>query len=276
MKSPATAQTTSESPAANGARRGALILNADDWGRDRRTTERTLECFLRGAISSVSAMVFMEDSERGAAVAREHGIDAGLHLNLSTRFSERGISQELRDHQERIARYLMGHRLAQVVFHPGLARSFEYVVRNQIEEFVRRYGSEPARIDGHHHLHLAANVLFQRLMPGGIRVRRNFTFQAGEKSPLNRWYRRKLDEHLAKRHFLTDCFFSIAPLEPQRVERLFSLSHHSVVEFETHPVNMLEYRFLSEGEIFRYAPEGCSVARGFAARSHDCIPSQQV
>jgi predicted glycoside hydrolase/deacetylase ChbG (UPF0249 family) len=65
---------------------GALIINADDWGRSRETTDRTLECWERGSISSVSAMVFMEDSVRAAALARERGIDTGLHLNFTTPF----------------------------------------------------------------------------------------------------------------------------------------------------------------------------------------------
>jgi hypothetical protein len=33
-------------------------------------------------------MVFMEDSERAAARTREHGIEAGLHLNFTMPFSE--------------------------------------------------------------------------------------------------------------------------------------------------------------------------------------------
>lgn len=66
---------------------GALIVNADDWGRDRETTDRTLFCLREGAVSSASAMVFMEDSERAAALAKEHGVDAGLHLNLTAPLS---------------------------------------------------------------------------------------------------------------------------------------------------------------------------------------------
>ena len=42
--------------------RATVIVNADDWGRDVATSDRTLDCMLHGAISSVSAMVFMEDS----------------------------------------------------------------------------------------------------------------------------------------------------------------------------------------------------------------------
>ena len=60
------------------AKSGAMIIvNADDWGRDAVTTDRSLECVLRGAVSSVSAMMFMEDSERAAALAGEHGVDDG-------------------------------------------------------------------------------------------------------------------------------------------------------------------------------------------------------
>src|SRR4029077_20103780 len=63
---------------------GVLIINADDWGRSQETTDRIAECVAHGAVSSVSAMVFMEDSERSAVIARERGIDAGLHLNFTT------------------------------------------------------------------------------------------------------------------------------------------------------------------------------------------------
>src|SRR5438552_13221124 len=178
---------------AEATRRGLLIVNADDWGRDRETTERTRECLNRGGVSSVSAMVFMEDSERAAAIAREHGIDAGLHLNLTTPFSAPACSARLVERQGELARHLLRHRLAPVVFHPGLVRSFEYVVAAQRQEFSRLYRAEPERVDGHHHMHLCANVLLGGLLPRGTRVRRNFSFQRGERSFFNRLYRRTVD-----------------------------------------------------------------------------------
>ena len=149
---------------------GRLIVNADDWGRDRKITDRINECSLRRSVSSVSAMVFMEDSERAAALASERGIDAGLHLNFTTPFSAQHCPASLTEHQQPLTRYLLRHRLAQVMFHPGLVRSFEYVVAAQIEEFCRLYGRMPDRIDGHHHMHLCANVLWGKLLlPGGNR-----------------------------------------------------------------------------------------------------------
>ena len=245
--------------------RGLLIVNADDWGRDFETTERTIECILRGAVSSVSAMVFMEDSERAAAIACERGIDAGLHLNLTTPFSAVGSPMRLIEHQQRLSRYLQRHRFAQAVFHPGLTHSFEYVVTAQLEEFCRLYGAEPDRIDGHHHMHLCANVLIGGLLPPGTLVRRNFSFQPGEKSFWNRLYRQVVDRMLARHHRLADFFFSLPPLDPPaRVQKIFSLASNFVVEVETHPINPEEYRFLAGGAIFRWTGD-LPIARRFAA-----------
>jgi predicted glycoside hydrolase/deacetylase ChbG (UPF0249 family) len=231
---------------------GLLIINADDWGRDQPTTDRTLECCHLGAVSSVSAMVYMEDSERAAEIALMQGIETGLHLNFTLAFSGRGVPLDLAGHQQRIARYLLRHRLAQVWFHPGLMRSFEHVVAAQLEEFSRLYGGAPERIDGHHHMHLCSNVLIQRLLPRGTMVRRNFSFTRGEKSLANHLYRNLVDRTLAGRHRITDYFFSLPPLEPAaRLRGIFALASRYVVEVETHPVNLDEHHYLAGGEFFR-------------------------
>lgn len=246
----------------NSSRTGCLIVNADDWGRDHENTTQTLECVRRGAVSSVSAMVFMEHSERAAAIALDHRIDAGLHLNFTSSFSAFGIAPQLVAHQDRLSRYLLRSRFSQAVFHPGLIRSFEYVVAAQLDEFARLYGEQPKRLDGHHHMHLCANVLFGRLLPAGTMVRRNFSFRPREKSKVNRLYRAAIDRVLAKRHRLTDYFFALPP-EPQNgIDEIFSIALRSVVELETHPVNPGEFRFLTSGEMMR-RKDDLQIAQGF-------------
>lgn len=232
--------------------RGALLLNADDWGRDRLTTDRTLECHAAGALSSVSAMVFMEDSERAAVIAQSEKLDVGLHLNFTTAFSGPGCPSGMQARQDRVARYLLKHKLSQIVFHPGLAGDFAYLVEVQIDEFRRIYNAMPDRVDGHHHMHLCANVLLQGLLPQGTIVRRNFSFDSGEKSLWNRKYRNFVDNRLARRHRLTDYFFSLPPLTPPaRLQRIYSLAREFVVEMETHPVNQDEHAYLAGGRILR-------------------------
>lgn len=257
------------------SRRGVLIINADDWGRDAETTDRILECVLFSAVSSASGMVFMEDSERAAALARERGIDVGLHLNFTTAFSGSTCSPRLIGHQNRLCRFLRSYRLAQALYHPGLTGSFEYVVNAQLQEFEKLYGSEPVRIDGHHHMHICANVLLAGLLPAGTVVRRNFSFREGEKSVVNRLYRKAVDRVLVRRHLLVDFLFPLPPLEPvDRLRKIFSLARQYVVELETHPVNPEEYRFLSRGDIFGQAG-ATPIAAGFGV-SHAPPPCDRV
>ena len=197
-------------------------------------------------------MLFMDDSERAARVAQELNIDVGLHLNLTTMFANAKNSR-LVEYQEKSAKYLRGIRFAPVVFHPGLVRHFEYLVSAQLDEFRRLYDAEPTRIDGHHHMHLCANVLMARLLPEGTIVRRNFSFRAGEKNLANRCWRKLVDSMLARRHRLTDFFFSLPPLSASRLEAILSLASNSVVEVETHPVNSEEYSFLTSRGISKWS-----------------------
>jgi predicted glycoside hydrolase/deacetylase ChbG (UPF0249 family) len=246
--------------------RGSLVLNADDWGRDAHTTNTMLDCINVGTVSSVSAMVFMEDSARAADIGREQGIDVGLHLNFTTSFSQSDYPPQLMERHQKLARYLRRHRMAQIMFHPGLTNTFEYVVQAQMDEYQRLYGVRPGRIDGHHHMHLCANVLFQKLLPPQTLVRRNFSFQAGEKGILNRSYRRCIDAVLKRRHRVADYLFQLLPLEPShRLQRIFALGGNSIVEVETHPVNADEYRFLMEGEILQ-------LTGGIPVASHFIVP----
>jgi chitin disaccharide deacetylase len=242
---------------------GRLIVNADDWGRDRHTTDRILECVVQKALSSVSAMVFMEDSECAAETARERAIDCGLHLNFTAPFSAPDTPMALLKHHHRLSVFLRRHRYAQVVFHPALAGSFQYVVAAQFDEFERLYGMKPGRIDGHHHMHLCSNVLFGGLLPSGTVVRRSFSFQQGEKGWSNRFYRKFVDRWLSRRHRLADYFFSLPPFEPPgRLQRIFSLARQSVVEVVAHPIKPEELRFLAGGEVFRRI-DGCQIAPSY-------------
>ena len=232
--------------------RGLLIVNADDWGRDRATTDRTLECVRYGAVSSVSAMVFMEDSERAAEIARTSGVDAGIHLNFTTPYTASHCSRAMREQQGAVLSFLTKHALARLLFHPGLVKAFEQVVAVQMDEFARLYGMPPQRVDGHHHQHLCANVVLGRLLPEGTIVRRNFTFPPGEKSLANRFYRKLIDRSLAKRHALVDYLFAL-PQPTDRLREILALGREQVVELETHPINPAEYELLMSGELFRLA-----------------------
>jgi predicted glycoside hydrolase/deacetylase ChbG (UPF0249 family) len=261
-----TAGSSCDSPAAMEAQRDSIVIvNADDWGWSSEATNRILDCLRGNAVSSVSAMVFMDGSERAAAIARENNIDAGVHLNFTTPFTGSEVAQKLIEHQAKTARFLRSHRYAPAVFHPLLVNSFDYVVKRQLEEFERMYGSRPHRIDGHHHMHLCANVLLQRLLPEGAIVRRNLSFAPGEKRRVNRWFRRMQDNLLSRRHRMTDYFFDLLPTEKARMSSICELARRHNVEIETHPARAEEHRFLMAGGLAQLAP-GMTVARGYLLR----------
>jgi len=226
-----------------------LIINADDWGRSVVETDAALRCYKAGRLTSVSAMVFMEDSERAAELARENKVDAGLHLNFDESFTAKGCSGVLGEYQVKLARFLRRHKYAQLVYNPFLRQAFFYSYQAQAEEFVRLFGKPPSHIDGHHHMHLCANLLFGSMIPAGMKMRRNFSFWPGEKSLFNRVYRGLVDRWLARRYRLTDYFFDLTQcIEGKKLDRVAVLAKSSDVELMTHPVARAEAEYLISHE----------------------------
>ena len=225
-----------------------LYVNADDLGWTKDITDRILRCYRHGRLNSTSAMMFMEDSERASKLAIDNKLDVGLHLNLTQEFTSQAATNTLKSHQMAVSDYLNAQKINQVLFNPLLRHSFDYVFHAQWEEFCRLYGEEPTRLDGHHHMHLCMNMLASDRLPKGIKIRRNFTFGPGEKDPLNRLYRYLVDRWLTSRFFCTDFFFSMAPINQERLKRLVLMSKSSDVEIMVHPGVKEEYLYLLSSE----------------------------
>ena len=226
-----------------------LIINGDDWGRSRAETDAALECYRNGRITSVSAMLFMKDSERAAELAKENDLDAGLHLNFAERFTGNSVPTTLREYHDKIVRFLMRNRYSQLLYNPFLRREFSYSCEAQTEEFARLFGKPPSHIDGHHHMHLCANLLLSKLIPVGMKMRRNFSFWPGEKSLLNRTYRGLVDRWLARTYRLSDYFFDLTQcIEKRKLDRVAALAKSSSVELMTHPILEPEAKYLMSDE----------------------------
>jgi predicted glycoside hydrolase/deacetylase ChbG (UPF0249 family) len=222
-----------------------IIVNADDLGRSHSETDAALSCYAKGRITSATAMVFMADSERAADVAKITDLDIGLHLNLSETFTSPRVPVEFRRQHESIVHFLNRGKYALVLYNPFLRKQFQYVYQAQIEEFLRLYGKPPSHIDGHCHMHLCTNMLVDRVIPAGRKVRRSFSFSRDEKGLLNRAYRGLVDGWLQRRYLLTDYFFCLRQcLQAKRLDRVIELSKTANIELMTHPKNVLEYDFL--------------------------------
>ena len=187
-------------------------MNADDWGRDRDVTDRTLSCVLLRTVSSVSAMVFMEDSKRAAEIALEHGIDVGLHLNFTSPFSASGIPTRLLEHQQLCRNRWRHNRFSQVVFHPGLIGSFEYVVAANVTNSLVFSGGKPIAWT----VTIICTFAPTCFWVGCCHPEQSFAgtsrFSRERRASGNRFYRQTVDRILASRHRLTNFFFSLQPI----------------------------------------------------------------
>lgn len=226
-----------------------LIINADDWGRSRNETDLAMECYSKGRITSVTTMVFMEDSERAADLAGDAGMTVGLHLNLSEPFTGKTLPTRLVEYHQRVCRFLKMGRYAVLIYNPLLQKQFRYVYEAQADEFGRLYGKNPSHIDGHQHLHLCANVLLGNVIPCGEKMRRNFSFWPGERSFVNRAWRCLSDRLLERRYRSTQYFFCLSKvLESGRLDRVLELARRAFVELMVHPVRRHEYGWLMSAE----------------------------
>jgi glycosyltransferase involved in cell wall biosynthesis len=240
-----------------------LTVNADDFGRCVVATDRTLTCLAAKRINSASAMVFMEDSERAARLGIASGLDVGLHVNFTETFTASYVPRSLGCSHERLCRFLRANKYALVVYNPFVRSAFREVFVAQFEEFTRLYGRVPSRIDGHQHMHLCTNMLVDGLFPAGARVRRNLSFIAGEKSFLNRYYRRLVDRALAKRYRVGDFLFALSQqCSVPQLRRVAALAGSYDVELVAHPQVNVEFETLMSDEfatIMSAAPTQISV-----------------
>lgn len=222
-----------------------VIITADDYGKTKHATDSILKCFSNKRITSASAMVFMEDSERAAELALQTNLEVGLHMNFTIPFSAGKISSKLCEHHLKVLSYLTTSKLTQIIYNPFLANSFNYLFLSQQAEFLRLYRRHPVFYNGHHHMHLCANMLMSSMIPKGSRVRRTFTFDQGEKSPFNLLYRHILDILVSRNFISTDSFYSILPIHNyERIQDIFQRAVRDKVEIEVHPENNDEIEFL--------------------------------
>jgi predicted glycoside hydrolase/deacetylase ChbG (UPF0249 family) len=218
---------------------GLLIVNADDWGLDRHTTDAIHECFLAGAVSSVTAMVSMSDSARAAELAAGSGVPAGLHVNLTEAFTDPACPESVRRRQGKIVRYFAGPKWRWWGFSPTLFTTIEDCITDQLEAFRGLYGHEPTHVDGHEHVHQSLTVMFARSLPTGMKMRPSFTFMSGEKSVPNRLTRRLVNRIMRARFRCPRYFFDIRDIHPELggtgLERRLDLADDDVIEVMTHP-----------------------------------------
>jgi chitin disaccharide deacetylase len=218
---------------------GLLIVNADDLGLDRCNTDAILECFHSGAISSATALVWMEDSCRAAEMARREGIPVGLHLNLIEPFSAADVPEAVAATQRRVVERLRHRGIDTRLFHPGWSADFERCIGDQLARFHELYGHPPTHIDGHQHMHLVPNALLARALGSVGRCRRPVNRRSTESRAHKRAFNAALARLMRPRFVTTEWCFSIRSLHPglggSHSDGRLALARDHSVEVMVHP-----------------------------------------
>jgi chitin disaccharide deacetylase len=225
-----------------------LIVNADDLGYDPATSDAICEVFARGAITSASGMVFMEDSERAFRLALAAGLPLGLHLNLMELYSSTLVGEAERAEQAWTVECFRAGFARRWAPSRRLMGSARRCVRLQLAEFERLRGAPPTHVDGHQHGHLSTPALWELGRLKDVAVRSSFTFRPGEKPRYNRALRSLLNRGIGSRFAATRRFHSIRDLHPafggHGIEEVVAEARDIEVEVMVHPGLADEYEVL--------------------------------
>jgi chitin disaccharide deacetylase len=222
-----------------GTQQGLLIVNADDLGLDRGNTDSILECFHLGAISSATALVWMEDSDRAAELARRDRLPVGLHLNLIEPFSAVDVPEAVAATQHRVVQRLRQNGISGQLYHPGWSADFERCISDQLTRFHELYGHPPTHVDGHRHMHLVPNALLARALGTVGRCRPPVNRTPRESPGYKRALRTAWGRLVRLRFSTTDWCFSIRSLHPELggagAEERLDRTSEETVELFVHP-----------------------------------------
>jgi len=164
-----------------------VIINADDFGSDRTTSDAIMESLRRGLITQTTAMVNRPDADRAIAEAKAEGFGGaiGLHLNLTDGdpLTDRikscplfcGADGRFNDGAATNAHFLLPYKHDDTM---ALAAEIEAQAVKYLD-----FGLSLKHVDSHSHVHFRvpiARIAFPILSRLGFKtVRRPYTQGAG-------------------------------------------------------------------------------------------------
>lgn len=215
-----------------------LIVNADDWGLRPEVTDAVLECWRAGAVTSASAMVHMEDSQRAFALAGEAALPLGLHCNLTAPFTASDAPPDRRHRQDRAVAYFAGSPRRMLFFDPRARAWIDRCVADQLDAFAELSGWPARHGDGHQHVQACPTVLLAPSLGRLTSLRRAQSFVGPRRSPAKRVYRGAVNL-VVRRRFHSARFVSLRDFHPalggSGLEPLFALARRTDVEAMVHP-----------------------------------------
>ncbi|KAJ6656525.1 hypothetical protein lerEdw1_003650 [Lerista edwardsae] len=136
-----------------------LIVTGDDFGYCPKRNQGIVECFLAGAVSSVSLLVNGSAVSNAVQLAKRHRIPIGLHANLSEGSPVCPALKEKSSllNEEGVFHGKMGIRTALA---EGVLKMSEVKqeLTAQVNLFCELMGHMPHHMDGHQHVHVLPEI----------------------------------------------------------------------------------------------------------------------
>jgi predicted glycoside hydrolase/deacetylase ChbG (UPF0249 family) len=227
-----------------------LIVNADDLGAAVSATDAILTCHHERTITSATAMVYMEDSNRAAELAIGQHLPVGLHINLTSPYTERVVPQAVRERQARLIGAIGRSRAHKWVYDVRLRTEVDRCLRDQLDRFVELYGRQPTHFDSHHHIHVCPNVFLSGALRSGERIRNTLIWSARQSHLIleARRARQRLLEQRLRSPAAIVCLDVLlrqhGPLPDPVVESVLSALPAASAEVMAHPQDPAEFAFL--------------------------------
>lgn len=182
----------------------SIIVNADDFGKNRQVNEAICAAFAKGLIHRTTLMANMPYAAEAMDMARQHGFDSqvGIHLNLT---EGRPLTDELASNRE----ICDENGMFTADFHRNtfkrfvLASAITKQIRAELDAQLARYeelGGTLFHVDSHHHVHTDLSVLkalrplIKKYNVKSVRLGRNL-YHGGNK--LMRLYKKYLNRELS-------------------------------------------------------------------------------
>lgn len=240
--------------------RQLLIVNADDWGATPHVTDSILRAFRAGAITSTTAMVFMQDSERAARLALEHGVPTGLHLNLIEEFDGPHVPAVVAERHRRLREHFADLPRRRWRFSRRARHDIAAEIETQVGEYRRLYGRSPEHLDSHHHAHVCPDVLASRSLPAGTKVRQTRSIAPGQGLSAQAIASRAKARAIALRFRTTSRFWAVHDVHPAiggvGFEAALRAGENRTVEVMVHPGFVDELPLLLADDWLAYVAAG--------------------
>ena len=195
--------------------------------------------------------MFMEDTERSADFAESHNIPVGLHLNFTEAFTGIINNDKLHFIHNRLRKYFKASKYNQMLYNYRIVRELDYSFKSQYEEYFRIYQKIPTHIDGHHHMHLAASVIFSNIITKGLKIRKRFAINDNRVSFINRLYSYIVNRYLNKHYVCTDYFYGVNhEISETFLNFIINKAQTYNVEIMAHPGIFQDYNYLLSDEYY--------------------------